>query len=397
MKGYERTLDIVIAVVQVIAVLAVPALVMRWRKNRLTRLIGTVGTAYLLGILVAAAVWAVNLCGVEFSLNSDVGEIGSYVAIGLAIPLLLFGTRLSEVRRLSKPVLISFGCLILAVCSVCLAAGFIFGDVVPEGKKLAAMAVGLYTGGTPNFNAIGVIIGAENSAIVSGNLADMLIGGVFYVFILLLARPLLSIILPKSKLASYVKTEGEAVNADEVNTLRFSKKLLGNVGLAFCCLLAGGATGTVLWLILGGKLTDMLVPAIMITVTVLGIAFSFSRRIRSVKENVAAGQYLILVFSFALSSSLRITDLDKNFLGIFALMSGITVVSFIVHALLCAIFRIDTDCAIVTMTAGIYGPAFVPAVTSQLKNDKLTAPGLICGALGYAVGTFIGVLLYLVF
>ena len=390
-------MNIAVAAVQGFAVLAVPALIMRWRNNRLTRLIGTVGTAYLLGILVAAGVWVVNLCGVEFSLNSDVGEIGSHVAIGLAIPLLLFGTKLSEVRRLSKPVLISFLCLAGSVCAVCVASGLIFGKIVPEGEKLSAMAVGLYTGGTPNFNAIGVIIGADNASIVSGNLADMMIGGVFYVFILLLARPLLSLILPKSKLASYVRSEGEAVNADEVNTLRFSKKLLVNVCLAFGCLLAGGAIGVVLWKIVGGRLTDMLVPSIMITVTVLGIALSFSKRVRSVKENVAAGQYLILVFSFALSSSLRITDLDRNFLGILALMSGITVVSFVLHAVLCALFRIDTDCAIVTMTAGIYGPAFVPAVTSQLKNDRLTAPGLICGALGYAVGTFLGVLLYLIF
>ena len=225
----------------------------------------------------------------------------------------------------------------------------------------------------------------------------MLIGGVFYVFILLLAKPLLSLLLPESKIESYVKSEGEAVNADEVNTLRFSKRLLINICLAFGCLLIGGGIGVGAWLIFGGKLTDMLVPAIMITVTVLGIALSFSRRVRSVKENVAAGQYLILVFSFALSSSLRITELDESFALILALMSGITIVSFVLHAVLCAVFRIDADCAIVTMTAGIYGPAFVPAVTSQLKNDKLTAPGLICGSLGYAVGTFLGVLLYLIF
>ena len=390
-------MNTLVAVLQGFAVLAVPALIMRLRNNRLTKLIGTVGTAYLCGIFVAAVVWVVNLCGIDFSLNSDIGEIGSYVAIGLAIPLLLFGTKLSEVRRLSKPVLISFGSLCLAVCIVCLAAGLFLGEIIPDGKRLASMAVGLYTGGTPNFNTIGVIVGAENTSIVSGNLADMLIGGVFYVFILLLAKPLLSLLLPESKIESYVKSEGEAVNADEVNTLRFSKRLLINICLAFGCLLIGGGIGVGAWLIFGGKLTDMLVPAIMITVTVLGIALSFSRRVRSVKENVAAGQYLILVFSFALSSSLRITELDESFALILALMSGITIVSFVLHAVLCAVFRIDADCAIVTMTAGIYGPAFVPAVTSQLKNDKLTAPGLICGSLGYAVGTFLGVLLYLIF
>ena len=55
---------------------------------------------------------------------------------------------------------------------------------------------------------------------------------------------------------------------------------------------------------------------------------------------------------------------------------------------------VGADCAIVTMTAGLYGPAFIPAVTKQLRCDALTAPGLICGALGYAVGTFLGAALF---
>ena len=33
-------------------------------------------------------------------------------------------------------------------------------------------------------------------------------------------------------------------------------------------------------------------------------------------------------------------------------------------------------------------------VTKQLRCDALTAPGLICGALGYAVGTFLGAALF---
>ena len=43
-----------------------------------------------------------------------------------------------------------------------------------------------------------------------------------------------------------------------------------------------------------------------------------------------------------------------------------------------------------TATAGIYGPAFIPAITKQIKNDALTVPGLICGSIGYAIGTFLG-------
>ena len=47
----------------------------------------------------------------------------------------------------------------------------------------------------------------------------------------------------------------------------------------------------------------------------------------------------------------------------------------------------------VTLTAGLYGPAFVPAITKQIKNDDLTVPGLITGSIGYAIGTFLGMLL----
>ena len=115
---------------------------------------------------------------------------------------------------------------------------------------------------------------------------------------------------------------------------------------------------------------------------------------REVKENAAAGHYLILVFSFALASSLRLTGLSMNFLHIVQLLFIITVCSFALHTLLSRLLRIEADCTIVTMTAGLYGPAFIPAVTRQLKNDALTAPGLICGALGYAVGTCLGVALH---
>ena len=156
----------------------------------------------------------------------------------------------------------------------------------------------------------------------------------------------------------------------------------------------GAVIGFAIWKVKGGALTDPLVPAVMIAGTVLGLALSFVPKVRNVKENSAAGHYLILVFSFALASSLDLGTLGGNLLHTVALLASITVCSALLHLLLCRIFRIGADCAIVTMTAGLYGPAFIPAVTKQLRCDALTAPGLICGALGYAVGTFLGAALF---
>jgi len=59
--------------------------------------------------------------------------------------------------------------------------------------------------------------------------------------------------------------------------------------------------------------------------------------------------------------------------------------------LLSRIFKVETDCTLIVLTAGLYGPAFVPAVAKQIKNERMIVPGLIVGSLGYAVGTFLGI------
>ncbi len=383
----------IISAIQLIAIFVVPAIILKTRNGKLTRLFGTIGMAYFYGLLVAFAVWMANLLGADFKLNADIGGIGSYAAIGVAIPLLLFSSNLGEVKKLTKTVLLSFGSLVVSVLIVAIAASYIFGRTFDYGRELSAMSIGLYTGGTPNFNAIGVIIGVRSDVIALGNLSDMIIGGVFYVFILLLAKPLLSHILKSPSSGTYLKG-GSATNVDILYDMSLNRGIVRNILLALLCVVAGALIGSLLWILNGsadGTMIDYLVPGIMITVTVLGMAFSFSKKVREVRENTTVGQYLILVFSFALASSLNIASFNGGFYKILLLLSAITIFSFIVHVILSKALGIDADCTITTMTAGIYGPAFIPAVTSQLKNESLTAPGLICGALGYAIGTFLGV------
>lgn len=86
-----------------------------------------------------------------------------------------------------------------------------------------------------------------------------------------------------------------------------------------------------------------------------------------------------------------------DFSKIIILYGIITLGTFFLAMVTSIFFKIDSDCMIVCATAGIYGPAFIPAITKQLKNDQLTAPGLIVGSIGYAIGTFLGLLFGLLF
>jgi len=390
------------SIIQVIAIFFVPLLIIRYHNFKLTKLIGTIGMAYLLGLLVALFVFGLRKIGVNIIQNQDIGEIGSHLAISIAIPLLLFSANLREARKLSKSVLIAFGSVIVSVLIVTTLTFFLYGKSLEYGAELSGMAIGLYTGGTPNLNAIANVFGLDSITIGIANLSDMIIGGAFYMFLLILCKPLLIKFLKPSTNSEYLKETSNINNTEELNIREFraSKPLVRAFILAFLMAVIGAGLGILLWIILGsveGKMTDLLVPTMMISVTVFGIIASFNKKIRETKGTNVLGQYLILVFSFALASSLDLTKMTGNFGKVILLYGIITIGAFVLHILFSKILKIDVDCAIVTATAGIYGPAFVPAITKQIKNDSLTVPGLICGSIGYAIGTFIGVGIGLLF
>ena len=395
-------MDIVVAIIQVVAIFGVPLLLLNLRNWGPIKLIGMVGSAYAICIVVSLIVFGLNKLGVDFSLNSDIGEIGSYLAIGIAIPLLLFSTNLKEIRKLSKNVLVSFGCLIIALFVVTTVVFFLFKDVLANSEIFSGMAMGLYTGGTPNLNAIGNILGLDGNSIALANLSDMMIGGVFYVFLLLAAKPLLSKILKQSSNEIYLKEDSDITNYESLEKvpLKNAKKVFFSIMLSVLMAVCSALVGVVVWFALGavqGRMMDYVVPCLLIGVTVFGIIGSFNKNIREVEGNNLVGQYLILVFSFALSSCLDLTRLGAGFIYILLFFGIITIGTFILHVILAKIFKIDVDCMLITLTAGVYGPAFVPAIASQLKKDDLVAPGLIVGSLGYAIGTFLGLLVALLF
>ncbi|MDR3313814.1 MAG: DUF819 family protein [Oscillospiraceae bacterium] len=385
-------MSVAIMLLQAVAIFGVPLALLRFGNTKLIKPIGTVGAAYVLGLAVALLVFLLNRFGAGIALNSDLGEIGSYAAIGIAIPLLLFRSDLKKVRQLSKTVLTSFALLSVSVVAVTAAAYCVYGKTIANGGVLSAMAAGLYTGGTPNLNAIGNIFHLDATTIGVANLADMLLGGVLYMFLLLAAKPLLKKFLKEPQGARVYMQEGVAATDAELPQSRKQGLMAFLVALGMAAF--GGGVGAAVWLATGaqqGRLTDYLVPSVMITTTVLGIAGSFHKKISAVKASASIGQYFILVFSFALAMSVRIEQLGGRFFSILLLYGAITVGTLLLHVVLSKLAKTDVDCTLVTLTAGVYGPAFIPALTRQLKNDALTAPGLICGSVGYAVGTFLGI------
>ncbi len=382
-----------ITVIQTILFLVAPYLLIKNRTNKFIKTLGPIAIAYAGGLFFSLVVFILKKLNIEVNLITDVSEIGSYLAIGIAIPLLLFSVDLRELKKLTKPMILAFSILIVSVTITVITTYYAYGRTVENGRELSAMAAGLYTGGTPNLNAIGSFFRLDSKVIALANLSDMIVGAVLYAILLTIAKPFFKLFL-KEKKEKYVREEILIDDYENKIEKIDHKPLVKNFFIALFMVIIGALIGVVIWFLGGAKdglLIDILVPSLMLAVTIFGIAGSFIKKIRNVKGNTVLGQYLILVFSFALASSVDLASINQGFVKIFLLYAVITFGILLVDLIISKIFDIDVDCTLVAITAGIYGPAFVPALTQQIKNDDLCAPGLICGALGYAIGTFLGI------
>ena len=105
----------------------------------------------------------------------------------------------------------------------------------------------------------------------------------------------------------------------------------------------GAGIGIIVWVIQGmreGRMFDALIPSLLISVTVFGIIGSFNKKVRETKGNNIVGHYLILVFSFALASSINFQEITGNFSKLILLYGIITVSSFIVSMIISKILRL---------------------------------------------------------
>ncbi len=405
------TLFSVLAIVIMFA-LPIPLLLLT-KKVKFFNTIGAIALCYVAGFLI-------SLIPVDYDKNLT--QTVASVLVAVAIPLVLFSFDMTSLKSLAKKTVISFVLVIVSTVAISCAGFFVANAVgLQNANQLAGMTCGLYIGGTPNLIAIGnALLSADNKAsvIAAANTSDFFVGGVYFLLILTVIRPIYRKFLGSNAAKAVIAKElpanvtdgGEVTDnrenttasADETAEIKTETqteydyksiprdkksigKLIGVIALAIGCL----AVGAGLEILINGNMDGSLF--IMITVSVLGIAFSFVKPIRNVKGSYQIGQYLILIFSIGLSMSIDLKMLAKEILPTLAFFACIQIGSILLHLLLCKIFKIDGGTALITSTAGIYGPPFIAPVANAYGERELIAPGIICGTLGLAIGNLIGI------
>lgn len=344
----------------------------KWVEN-----VGSVLWAYLLGLLLG-----------NFNLlpenAASIQDIMTTITVPLAIPLMLFSSNIRDWKQMAKSTLLSLIAGIIGVI-IAILLGFLLlqNTGLEEPEKMGGMLVGVYTGGTPNLAALKLMLDVDSDTYITMHTYDMLVSFVFLVFMISIGQKTLGLILPATKKETSSEL-ADTTGSSQVLSLKQKVKSVASTlllsVLIFC--IAGGLS------LLFDASQQMVI--VILSITTLGIAASFNRKINTTPLSFESGMYLILIFSVVVASMVDIRTFITEPPTVFYYILFAVFVSLLLQVLISRLFKIDVDTTIVVSTSLICSPAFVPFVATAIQNKKVIVGGITAGLIGFAIGNYLG-------
>jgi uncharacterized membrane protein len=317
----------------------------------------------------------------------------SFGVVLIGLPLILFSLDLRRWLKVARQTLLSLVLGLISVVIMVFIGFYLYRDAIPETWKVAGVLVGYYSGGSPNAAAISAALDMDPTIWALTYIYDLGVGALTLLFLMTVAQRFFLLFMRPYQ--AYRITDSG--NPEESYREKFESydgifkrgillPLLAALGLSF---LIVGISAGISFLISG----EMNLSIAVISLTSLGIAASFIPRVNGIEKNFQGGMYLVLVFCLVFASIADIRMFTFESLPILYYILLTVPGALLLHGLLSWIFRVDVDNFLIISVSLSMSPPFVPAVASALKNRDIIMPGMIIGMIGYAAGTYIGILL----
>lgn len=378
--------------------LAPAAILWACRRSKLLGKVGPVLSLYILGVVIANLhIVPEGLGGIQKTLQD--------VMIPLAIPMMLFSCNLRSLK--AGTTIKAFVIGVLSVALMVVGGYLLVGNHLGEdAATIGATLSGQYTGGAGNFAAVNMMLGKDGLANEQFALVATcnLIVSFFYLMFLMgggvsIARKIVH--------GKGLKEYNDSINAaDYVNDnpyrdfgktksiLQLLKVFATSAIVAVISLLVSNLfkEGTTLFDLLGG---DFSMVALILTLTTISLLLTSFRQVRSWDKSFDAGMYLIYIFCLAMAMLADLSQLDWR-VGFWVLIYQAIIVfgSLVIAVLLAKPFKVDADSAVITSDTLINSPLCVPMIAAAMKNKGAIMVGITNGLAGYAVGNYLGYLVY---
>ncbi|HET7585286.1 MAG TPA: DUF819 family protein [Gemmatimonadaceae bacterium] len=263
-------------------------------------------------------------------------------------------------------------------------------DVIgPLAGAVGGMYTGTYIGGSINFNAVALSYGVEKNGLLFGGaiVVDNVITTVWMIATLAVPRFLAGRWKPRWTVARPA-TGAEPLLGIEDDTETVHP-------MDFALVLAMGVLAQVLSVWLASAIQRWFrvdIPAILI-ITIFALVLAQIPAVARLRGARMLGMFAVYIFLAVIGAFCDIPAmLHLGRLGVALLgLAGITV---LVHGIVSFgaawLLRVDPDVAAVASQANVGGSTSALALARSLGREDLILPGILMGALGNAIGTFLG-------
>ena len=319
-------------------------------------------------------------------------ELLTTITIPIALPLILFSLNVRRWLKMAGSALLSLGIGLFTVIVMIIVGYLIFVDDIDEIWKVSGMLVGVYTGGTPNMAAMKTALNVDQELYIMTHTYELFLGAIYLIFILSVGQRVFLTFLRPFKSPEVDPTLAEINPEDDYDSYEgmFKRKTLLPLMGAFGLSLVIVAVSYGLSLLFP---EDFMTAAVILLITTFGIGLSFIPKINRIEKTFQGGMYIILIFCLVVASMADIRQLADISFSLFWFIGLAMFGSHILHALIAKFFKMDADTVIISGSALICSPPFVPVVAGALKNREVILTGLVVGIAGYAVGNYLGVLI----
>ncbi|MBT8293698.1 MAG: DUF819 family protein [Eudoraea sp.] len=336
--------------------------------------------AALLVILFTAVIANLNLIPSASNSIPLYDGIFTYLA-PISIFYLLLGVNLNSIKKAGAPMIILFLIGSLATTLGILVAWTLISPeqiLGEDGKIIAGMLTGTYTGGSVNFNAVALEYNFQERGILyAGTIAvDNVITTIWIIATLSIPAILRTFWKDKK-----VKTSKQEMEGEDKEKLTFN---------------------SLIWLIFLGiaayyvsELISSVFPNIpsILTLSTIGILLAQMRFVQGLKGSHFLGLYLVYIFLAVIGAYCEISSvIELKEVG-FTLLSFASFAVFI-HGILVIllgslIYR-DWEMISIVSQANIGGGTTAIALAETFDRKELILPAILVGTLGNALGTYLG-------
>lgn len=386
-----------VTVITLVYLLAPVIIILLYNRFDWVKKVGTVIMAYAVGIIMALAGWIPTGDAAGAVQMDSISKTLMNIMVPLAIPLMLFNSDFKLwTRSLPKTFIVLVGGLVAIVTSVILGYFAFQNAGIKDLGNVAAMMTGIYTGGTMNFYALGAALHVDETVILISYTFEMLVTFPLIMFFVAGGYKLFRKLLPYKDGEQSVELENVEVKDDSFEEYQgmFSKVVFGKMMLGLLLSVLMLAVGAGLSLLITGKLNELV---IILTITTLAIAASFIPWVRNLPKTFELGMFFILIFSVVVASKFDVYSIDSSALSVMGFIAFIMLVALVIHLIICRVFKVEGDLFVVGQVGLLCSPPFIPPVVGAMGNRKVLISGIVIGLVGYAVGTYLGLLLSLLF